>query len=501
MVKTIYLNGDNLSTEHINSIAKGKSKVAISSEAKKRLGRTRKEFERSLKTSNEGKADAGSYSLTDANTVNEVQLVKRTLYSHAVSCGKAIDPMSVRAAVACKVNSIIARELPVRVKTLNALLRVVNHGVTPLVRENDSINGGNYSSAMAEIILVVIGDGEALYRGEPMPGALALKKAGIEPVEPAPDELSFLISGTSLSIGELALFTHESEMIIKNFLVSLAIGIEPFIEIRKHSEKGRLTAEKGKGECISIGFIRRLLQKKNGDSATEVPFGSSIIPIVETMETAIRNVRNTRSNVESMINEWTWKETGIPSKDTPTIPGYSNKPVPSLTNIVATVLHDTVESSVAHSMRLLYRIKERGMKHLLSGYYNEQFLDQLSSTLSSLLVKAASLASCGGPLTSGNISGFNPTGRESAGRVAELISINNSAIAIENLLGYLNLSCLKKKNLGRGTSRAYRKIKDVIDSFDYKRPISQEMVKLELIVRDHSLVESVEKVVGPMEFV
>lgn len=498
MARTIHLSGDNLSTKHINDISIGRSRVALSANAKKILKRSQKEYVKFSASAAE-ESNALSSHTTKEDLINASLHLKRALYSHAVSCGKAVDERSVRAAIVCKINSIISRRQPVRQSTLNAFLHILNRRVTPIVRESDSISIDGYSSALAEIALVIIGDGEAFYRGEPMPGALALKKAQIEPVKLSMYELPFIISGSDLSKGQLALIVYEVEMIIKNLFISLSMGIEPYID--KNISRGRrvVVHEKEEKRLHSAAIIRKLLQKKESHSPALIHFDPAIVPVMEAIEMAVSNVLNTKTAVESMINERIWNDEAISLINKSASFDYHTRSISSLFDTISIVLRDTAIASVDHSRKLINKIRGRKMKVQLSTHYNERFFEQLSSSLSSLALRASILSAASSLCSSDDEGYFLPTGRESSERVAELVSINNSTIAIENLLGYLNLSNMKKKDLARGTSRAYRKIKNVVDSFDYKRPISQEMAKIEQIVRDHSLVESVERTVGPIE--
>ena len=75
----------------------------------------------------------------------------------------------------------------VRRELVELLVALLNAGVHPIVRMVGSVGQGDLSE-MADIGKVLIGRGCAEYRGETLPGAEALRRAGIEPITLGPKE-------------------------------------------------------------------------------------------------------------------------------------------------------------------------------------------------------------------------------------------------------------------------------------------------------------------------
>ena len=80
---------------------------------------------------------------------------------------------------------------------------MLHEGVIPCSPAKGSVG---YLIATAHIGLVIFGEGEATYRGERLPGRVAMERAGLTPLTPGPREGHALISGTYeiTAIGALA---------------------------------------------------------------------------------------------------------------------------------------------------------------------------------------------------------------------------------------------------------------------------------------------------------
>jgi histidine ammonia-lyase len=81
---------------------------------------------------------------------------------------------------------------------LDLLLRMLEAGVHPIVPIQGSLGASGDLAPLAHMALVMIGLGEAEYRGKRMPGAEALARAGLAPVTLEAKEGLALTNGTAL---------------------------------------------------------------------------------------------------------------------------------------------------------------------------------------------------------------------------------------------------------------------------------------------------------------
>jgi len=59
------------------------------------------------------------------------------------------------------------------------LVDMLNKGVTPFVCQKGSVGASGDLAPMSQIALLLMGEGDAYYRGELLPGRVAMDKAGI----------------------------------------------------------------------------------------------------------------------------------------------------------------------------------------------------------------------------------------------------------------------------------------------------------------------------------
>ena len=75
-------------------------------------------------------------------------------------------------------------------------MALLNAGVHPVIPEKGSVGASGDLAPLAHLALVVIGEGEAFYKGERMAGEEALRRAGLQPLILAAKEGLALLNGT-----------------------------------------------------------------------------------------------------------------------------------------------------------------------------------------------------------------------------------------------------------------------------------------------------------------
>ena len=88
-----------------------------------------------------------------------------------------------------------------RSETLDLQIALLNRGVTPVVPAQGSVGASGDLAPLAHMTLILIGEGEAFFEGERLPGAEALRRAGLAPVRLRAKEGLSLINGTQVMTG------------------------------------------------------------------------------------------------------------------------------------------------------------------------------------------------------------------------------------------------------------------------------------------------------------
>jgi histidine ammonia-lyase len=186
-------------------------------------------------------------------------LQRNIVISHSVGTGPATPRHVLRVMMALKLTSLARGASGVRPQTLALLEEMCGREVIPLVPAQGSVGASGDLAPLAHMTAAMIGVGDAFYRGERMPAAQALKRAGLAPVELAPKEGLALLNGTQFSTAHAlsALFTVER--VFRTALLSGALSTEaakgsdtPF-DPRIHALRGH------RGQIEVADALRRLM--------------------------------------------------------------------------------------------------------------------------------------------------------------------------------------------------------------------------------------------------
>lgn len=133
------------------------------------------------------------------------QLQLNLVRSHAVGVGPLLDEPTVRAMLAVRANTLAMGYSGVRVALIQLLIEMLNRGVHPQIPSQGSLGASGDLAPLAHLALVLIGEGYALVNGQPLPGADALAKVGLTPIELQAKEGLALLNGTTFMVGSGAL--------------------------------------------------------------------------------------------------------------------------------------------------------------------------------------------------------------------------------------------------------------------------------------------------------
>jgi histidine ammonia-lyase len=224
-VETIVLGSDRTTIEDIAAIAHGAT-VALDERAVRAIDRTHRLLPTVLRSGspvyglNTGVGDLYTI-VPDTRDPAAVQL--QMLRSHASGVGDPHDEAAVRAIMACTIRSLARGYSGVSVRLVQTLVDMLNRGVVPHAPSQGSVG---YLTATAHIGLAVFGEGRAWYGGELLPGAEALRRAGIAAQRPGLREGLALISGTFEISGIGALAVHKVRTLVDVADVAGAMSVE-----------------------------------------------------------------------------------------------------------------------------------------------------------------------------------------------------------------------------------------------------------------------------------
>ncbi len=186
-----------------------------------------------------------------ANTridVDELELLQRSIVlSHAAGTGDFMSEDTVRLLMLLKINSLARGYSGIRLSVVEALIQLYNAEVYPAIPEKGSVGASGDLAPLAHMSVVLLGEGEAFYRGERIEAKQALNIAGLEPIALAPKEGLALLNGTqaSTAFALQGLFYTENALYsaigIGALTVDAALGSRVPFDARIHAVRGHKT--------------------------------------------------------------------------------------------------------------------------------------------------------------------------------------------------------------------------------------------------------------------
>ena len=203
----------------------------------------------------------------DGTLLEELQ--RNLVITHAVCVGKPLAVDVVRAMLAIRVNTLMRGHSGIRAATLQALAELLNHDVIPVIPEKGSVGASGDLAPLSHLANVLLGEGEAFYGGERLPGGEALKRAGLAPVRLSFKEGLALNNGTTQMLATAALALDRLEKLLATADLAAAMTLDAFA--------GRTSAFKPEvhalrphpGQLETAANLRALLE---GSTLADIPY-------------------------------------------------------------------------------------------------------------------------------------------------------------------------------------------------------------------------------------
>jgi histidine ammonia-lyase len=303
----IVVTGKNLKIEDVYKVAYGLETVELHADAVERLKNCRAFIEKRIEAReimygvNTGIGEFSEVVLTD-DQVGQFQ--KYLIYNHAAGIGTPVPIPEVRAAMLARINVHANGYSGCRPEITQTYVAMLNKGVTPVVCSKGSVGACGDLAPMSQIALLLMGEGEAFFQGERMPGAAAMKKAGIPvPGLQARDGLA-AINGSNLINGMACLQVYETERLLKQAEIAAAMTLEALMANMKPYD-ARLHKLRGfQGAVTSAENIKHVIEGSDllGKVKVKVQDAYSMRSTPQVLGAARDQLRWTRSQIEIELN-------------------------------------------------------------------------------------------------------------------------------------------------------------------------------------------------------
>ncbi|WP_028838239.1 MULTISPECIES: HAL/PAL/TAL family ammonia-lyase [Thermomonas] len=157
-----------------------------------------------------------------------IELQRNLIVTHAVCVGEPFAPDVVRAMLCIRINTLLRGHSGIRVQTLQALAAMLNAGIVPVVPQLGSVGASGDLAPLSHLAIVLLGGGEAFVDGQRMPGADALARKGLQPVELSYKEGLALNNGTAQMLATGVLAVQLLEDLLDTADLAAAMTIDAF---------------------------------------------------------------------------------------------------------------------------------------------------------------------------------------------------------------------------------------------------------------------------------
>lgn len=269
----VELTGCDLALEDVVSVARGFAQVQIAPAAAEKMQRARAFVEEKLRSGEViyGLTTGfGKFSDTVISPEDTRRLQHNLIVSHSCGMGRPLPAEAVRAAMLLRCNALARGHSGIRLSTVQLLLELLNRRVHPIVPEKGSLGASGDLAPLSHIMLVLLGKGEAEYRGEILPGGEALARAGLEPIRLEAKEGLALINGTQIMTAIACLAVSDALDLMRTADIAAAMTAQALCGITKAFDPKVHALRPHRGQADSAENMRRLLEG-SGMAMEEIP--------------------------------------------------------------------------------------------------------------------------------------------------------------------------------------------------------------------------------------
>ena len=440
------------------------------------------------------------------------RLQQNILLSHAVGVGPPVDQATTRAVMLVRANTLAKGHSGVRVETVERLLAMLNAGVHPLIPAKGSLGASGDLAPLAHMALVLTGQGQAVHRGETMPGAQALRRAGLEPLVLQAKEGLALTNGTAFMTGVGTLVTCRAEQAAQIADIAGALSCEALHATPRAFDERIHASRPHPRQIACAAYLRRLLEGSGflrPDDPLNVQDAYTLRCMPQVHGAARDAIAYARWLLEIELNSATDNPLIFFEPDgTPVCLSGGNfhgEPVAIAMDYLKIALAEFGNISERRLTRLTDDASNQGtlpaflIKHggLNSGFMMAQCTAAALASENKVLAHPASVDTVP---TSANTEDHVSMGATAARQAAEILENVETILAIELLAAAQGIDfrreVLGDVALGRGTAPAYRLIRERVPFLEHDACMAPLIEAARELVRGGELVRAVNQAVG-----
>ncbi|SDK22042.1 histidine ammonia-lyase [Natronincola ferrireducens] len=502
----ILIDGNSLTLEDVVKVARNYYEVDLTPEAVEKVNIARELVDRYVDeekvvygiTTGFGKFSDVAISKGDAE-----ELQTNLIISHSCGVGNPLHEEIVRGIMLLRANALAKGHSGIRLSTLKTLLTMLNKGVHPIIPEKGSLGASGDLAPLSHMVLVMLGEGEAIYKGKRMPGKEAMEAADIPTIKLTSKEGLALINGTQVmtAVGALTLYDAKQLLKLSDIAAALTVeaqrGIVDAFDWKVHHVRPHLGQQQTAKNLLDL-LENSTYTTRQGELRVQDAYTLRCTPQIHGASRDAIGYVESKINIE--INAATDNPLIFPEEEEVISGGnFHGQPMALAFDFLGIAIAELANVSERRIERLVNPqlsglpafLTARGGLH--SGFMIAQYAAAALVSENKVLAHPASVDSIP---SSANQEDHVSMGTIAARKAREIYHNAANVLAIELMAAAQAIDFYEGYQLGKGTSEAYKVIREAIPTLQEDRVMYQDINKSEALVTTHKVVEAVEKVVA-----
>jgi histidine ammonia-lyase len=508
-LNALHINGNDLTPEAVREIAVERRPVLLAPDAREQVNAARDVVDTLVAN------DQVSYAITTGvgklsdvriagDQIRELQV--NLVRSHAVGVGEPLSIVETRAMMLLRANSLSKGYSGVRGVVIDTICELLTRGVTPWVPSQGSVGASGDLAPLAHLALLLIGEGECHDgKGGRIPGADALKAAGIKPLVLEAKEAVSLINGTQamLAVGTLSLLAAEilvdSADVIGAMACDALKGTDAAFDERIHRARPHA------GQIKTAANLRKLLEgsaiRESHRDCGRVQDAYSLRCMPQVHGAVRDTLAHCREVFETEINSavdnpLVFRDPKSKDGEADVISGgnFHGEPVAFALDFLGIALSALAGISERRLERLVNPALSEGLPPFLapgaglnSGFMMPQVTAAALVSENKVLAHPASVDSI---TTSGNKEDYVSMGMAAAIKLKKIVENTRNTIAIEAMATAQALDLLAPLKTSKRLQQAHAAIRAVSASIQKDRVMYQDFARIADVIGSGSIAEA-----------
>ncbi len=175
---------------------------------------------------------------------------------HGCGVGPLLSPEETRAVLVTRLAQLAVGWSGIRIETMNAMVRLLQHDVLPCIPELGSVGASGDLTPMSYVAAVLSGEREVWFRGQMCSAAEALRTVGLEPVTLKHKEALSIMNGTSVMTALVSLALDRAEAFARGHAMVTAWSSFALRGQPAHFDERLFVAKPHPGSIRYAGWVR-----------------------------------------------------------------------------------------------------------------------------------------------------------------------------------------------------------------------------------------------------